>query len=89
LENGTYRTANVRIIVMGVTSDDVGVVSVMWTNSRGGAGSALGTSTWATTPIELKLGENVLTIIASDAAGNVQIASLTVTRIVELIDHLN
>jgi len=88
-ENGTYRTVNVRIIVTGLTSDDVGVVSVMWANSRGGAGSALGTSSWATTPIELKLGDNVLTIIASDAAGNVQTATFTVTRIVDLVDHLN
>lgn len=87
--DGIYRTTNVRIIVTGTASDDVGVVSVMWANSRGGAGSALGTSSWATTPIDLKLGDNVLTITVADAAGNVQTVSFTVFRIVDLENYLN
>jgi hypothetical protein len=88
-DGGTYRTTNVRIIVTGTASDNVGVVSVMWANSRGGAGSALGTSSWATTPIDLKLGDNVLTITVADAAGNVETVTLNVTRIVDLENYLN
>jgi hypothetical protein len=75
--------------VTGTASDDVGVVSVMWANSRGGAGSALGTASWATTPIDLKLGNNVLTITVADAAGNVQTVNFTVIRIVDLENYLN
>ena len=68
------------IIVTGTASDDVGVVSIMWANSRGGAGSTLGTSFWATTPIDLKMGDNDITITATDAAGNTQTVTLTITR---------
>jgi len=86
---GTYRTQDAKIIVTGFASDDSGVVSVTWTNNRGGAGAALGTSSWATTPIELKMGENILTITATDAAGNARTITLTVTRFVDLENHLN
>ena len=86
---GKYQTTNVKIIVTGIASDNVGVVSMTWTNSRGGSGTTLGTSSWATNSIELQLGDNVITITAVDAAGNVQTATLTVTRIVDLINHLN
>lgn len=84
-----YRTMNVKIIVTGVASDNVGVVSVMWANSRGGVGTSLGTSSWATTPIDLKMGDNTLTITASDAAGNVQTVTFTVTRIVDFENYVN
>jgi hypothetical protein len=84
-----YRTMNVKIIVTGVASDNVGVVSVMWANSRGGVGTSLGTSSWATTPIDLKMGDNILTITASDAAGNVQTVTFTVTRIVDFENYVN
>ena len=84
-----YRTMNTKIIVTGVASDDLGVVSVMWANSRGGVGTSLGTSSWATTPIDLKMGDNTLTITASDAAGNVQTVTFTVTRIVDYENHVN
>jgi Putative Ig domain len=76
----TYTTDNTMIILTGTASDDVGVVSIMWANSRGGAGSTLGTSSWATTPIDLKMGDNDITITATDAAGNTQAVTLTITR---------
>ena len=86
---GSSRTINSKVIVTGSASDNVGVVSVTWANSRGGSGSALGTSSWATGPIELQMGDNVITITAVDAAGNAKTVSLTVTRYVELENHLN
>jgi hypothetical protein len=85
----TYRTVNSKIIVTGVASDDVGVVSVIWANDRGGAGAAFGTTSWATTPIDLKMGDNVITITASDAAGNVRTIMLTVTRYVDYTNSAN
>jgi putative Ig domain-containing protein len=86
---GSSRTINSRVIVTGIASDNVGIVSVTWANSRGGSGSALGTSSWATNPIELQMGDNVITITAVDAAGNAQSVTLTVTRYVDLENHLN
>jgi len=86
----TYRTVNSKIIVTGFASDDVGVVSVTWAVSRGGgAGAAFGTSSWATTPIDLKMGDNIITITATDAAGNVATVTLTVTRYVDYTNTAN
>ena len=48
-------------------------------NSRGGSGTATGTSAWTASAIALQLGSNVLTVTARDAAGNTAIANLTVT----------
>jgi len=83
------RTMNTKIIVTGTASDNVGVAIVMWANNRGGVGTSLGTTTWATTPIDLKMGDNIITITASDAAGNVQTLTFTVTRIVDYENHVN
>jgi hypothetical protein len=89
--DGTYRTTNSKIIVTGLASDDVGVLAVVWTNSRGGAGTSLATSQagWATSPIDLKMGENAITITAVDAAGNTQTITFAVTRFVDLENRAN
>lgn len=84
----TYRMVNSKVIVTGLASDNVGVVSVTWTNDRGGAGAAFGTTSWAAT-IDLKMGDNVLTITAMDAAGNVRSVTLTVTRYVDYQNTAN
>jgi hypothetical protein len=83
------RTINSRIIVTGAASDIVGVVSVTWANSRGGSGAALGTTSWSAGPIELQMGDNIITITAVDMAGNAQTASVTVTRYVDIQNQLN
>jgi hypothetical protein len=85
----TYATAQPKIVLTGTAFDDVGVVSVTWSNDRGGDGVAEGTSSWTTPAIDLKMGTNVLTVTASDAAGNVQTVTLTVTRNADLHNHLN
>lgn len=88
-QDGSYRTTSGKVIVTGAASDNIGIVSVTWSSSRGGGGSALGTSSWVTTPIDLQMGDNVITVTAADAAGNVRSASVTVTRYVDLVNHLN
>ena len=85
----TYVTEDPMIILTGTANDNVGVVNVMWMNSRGDVGTTLGTSSWATTPIALKMGDNVITITASDAAGNTQSVTLTITRYQDLQNHVN
>ncbi len=64
----------------GTASDNVGVTQVTWTNSAGGSGTASGTTTWSAGSVALVLGINVLTVTATDAAGNVRTDTLTVTR---------
>jgi hypothetical protein len=85
----TYTTTEPTIVLTGTAFDDVGVVSVTWSNDRGGEGVAEGTSSWTTPEIDLKMGTNVLTVTAYDAAGNVQTVTLTVTRSADLHNHLN
>ena len=85
----TYTTTQSTIVLTGTAFDDVGVVSVTWSNDHGGDGVAEGTSLWNTPAIDLKMGTNVLRVTASDAAGNVQTVTLTVTRSADLSNHLN
>ena len=63
----------------GTASDNVGVTQVTWTNSRGGSGTATGTTSWSVPTITLLSGSNVLTVTARDAAGNTRTDTLTVT----------
>ena len=86
---GTSRTTDSKVIVTGGASDNVGVVSITWASSRGGSGAAFGTTSWATAPIDLSMGDNVITITAADAAGNVRTVTLTVTRYVDLTNFVN
>ena len=50
-----------------------------WTNSRGGSGTCSGTNTWSESCIVLSSGQNVITVMAMDAAGNTAADTLTVT----------
>ena len=75
----TYTTTGSSLTLQGTASDNVGVTQVTWVNSRGGSGTATGTSSWTASSIALQLGSNVLAVTARDAAGNTKTASLTVT----------
>lgn len=75
----TYATKNASVTLQGTALDNVSVTQVTWTNSRGGSGTASGTTAWTIGAIALQLGSNVLTVTARDAAGNTGTAILTVT----------
>ena len=75
----TYTTSGSSLMLKGTASDNVGVTQVTWASSRGGGGTATGTSSWATNAIALQIGSNTLTVTARDAAGNTAQANLTVT----------
>ena len=77
--DATYITSSALVTLGGTASDDVGVTQVTWTNGRGG-GMATGTTSWVASDIPLKLGLNVLTVTARDAAGHTGTASLSVCR---------
>ncbi|PYM97031.1 MAG: hypothetical protein DME04_00070 [Candidatus Rokuibacteriota bacterium] len=74
-----YSTSSSPITLAGTASDNVGVTQVTWSNSRGGSGTATGTTNWTASGIALQLGSNVLTVTARDAAGNIGTAAMTAT----------
>jgi hypothetical protein len=75
---GTYETSTSTISIAGSASDNVGVTQVTWSLGASN-GTATGTTSWAATGIALQAGSNVITITASDSAGNQANATLTVT----------
>src|SRR5213593_4369745 len=77
--NPAFTASSSPLILGGTASDNVGVTQVTWANSRGGSGTATGTTSWTASGIILQLGTNVLTVTARDAAGNTGTATLTVT----------
>jgi hypothetical protein len=77
--SATYLTASGALAITGTASDDIEVTQVTWTNDRGGAGVATGTTSWTADGIVLQPGTNVVTVSAQDAAGNNAARTLTVT----------
>jgi len=77
--NTTFATSLASLNIGGNASDGVGVTQVTWSNSRGGNGTATGTTTWSVSNITLQSGDNILTVSARDAAGNIGTDTLTVT----------
>jgi hypothetical protein len=74
-----YPTHQATIDISGTASDNVGVTEVTWVNgSTRAAGTASGTAPWAANGISLISGSNVISVTASDAAGNKGTATLTV-----------
>ena len=68
------------IDLRGTASDNVGVKSISWTNSRGGSGTALGTSAWSVSSLPVAVGYNVISLTAEDTAGNTTKRVLYVIR---------
>jgi len=77
--SSTYVTSSSTVDLGGISSDDVGVTSVTWSNAAGGLGTALGTSSWSIAGISLTLGTNLITVTAHDAASATGIDTITVT----------
>jgi len=77
--SATYTASSATLVLSGTASDASGIASVTWSNSRGGLGTAAGTTSWSTGAITLQLGTNVITVTARDAFGNLGAATLTVT----------
>jgi len=77
--NPTFTASSSPLTLGGTASDNVGVTQVTWANSRGGSGTATGTTSWTASGIVLQTGSNVLTVTARDAAGNTATDTATVT----------
>jgi len=77
--SATFETQQPTIDIAGVASDDSGEITrVRWVNSRGGSGIASGMTTWSIPGVSLAEGENLITLTAEDAAGNLGSQVLTV-----------
>jgi hypothetical protein len=77
--NSTTTVTTSPMSIGGTASDNVAVTQVSWSNSRGGSGTASGTTSWNVSSVALQSGSNVLTVTARDAAGNTRTDTLTVT----------
>jgi len=75
----TFATAAMTLPLSGTASDSTGVTQVTWVNSRGGGGTASGTTSWTVASVALQTGSNTITVTARDAAGNSSSDVLTVT----------
>lgn len=73
----SYDTNSSTVSIGGTASDNAGVSSVTWTNSRGGSGIASGTTNWSAN-IPLVNGENQITITVQDTSDNISSDSITV-----------
>ena len=62
----------------GTAADNNGVVTVRWSNDRGGIGAANGTTAWSIPAITLQPGSNIITVSAWDASGNVGTVQIVV-----------
>jgi hypothetical protein len=68
------------ITLSGTTADSGGaVVSVTWTSNQGYGGEASGTDPWYVSDIPLKIGLNVITVIATDNGGNTATDTVSIT----------
>src|SRR5262249_43461578 len=75
----TYTAPNAVLDLRGTAADNGTVVSVRWSNDRGGSGAANGTTSWTIPGIGLQPGLNNLTVTAWDVSGNASSAQLAVT----------
>lgn len=75
----TYTTNNGTIAIGGTASDDTGIASISWSSDRGGSGVCIGTTNWIASNIGLSIGQNVITVTATDCFGKTNTDVITVT----------
>jgi len=68
-----------QISLSGTASDDRDLQQITWTSSTGSGGTASGTDKWSISGINLAEGVQVITVTATDGAGNRSSDKVTVT----------
>ena len=76
---GSYTSQTATINLAGTAGDDSGIAQIAWSSSNGDSGIAAGTATWSVSGINLASGETVITVTATDGAGNTTSEAFTVT----------
>ena len=77
--SATLSTTAASVIISGTAGDNLGVALVSWATNFGQAGVASGTAAWSA-PIPLIVGNNSVTVRATDTAGNIAWRSVIITR---------
>ena len=76
----TYSTTSVLINLGGSASDGrSGISRVIWSTDKGSSGLASGTTNWTVAGVSLGSGNTVITVTATDGAGNTGTDTLTVS----------
>jgi len=79
----TYATSQDTIAISGTASDDDAILSITWSNDRGGNGPAINGSgdwtSWSVENIALLEGDNVITVMVTDSADQTSSDTITVT----------
>ena len=81
VDSGTYSTTSAAVTLSGTASYASGISRVAWVNSRGGQGTAAGTTRWVAGPIPLQSGVNNLSVTVTGAGGATASAALAVTSV--------
>ena len=76
---GGIATTLASIAVGGDASDDVGVTGLTWESNQGAGASLVPAASWSIPDVALVVGDNRITVTATDAAGNVGTDVLDVT----------
>ncbi len=79
-DDGDATVTQTTVSVTGMASDNVGVQSLSWRNTRGGQGSISVSDNWRSPSITLLDGSNLIIVTAQDAAGNQTEDRIAVTR---------
>ena len=77
--NDTYTATNSKINIGGSATDSTsGINKIIWSNNFGITGIVNGTTGWSILEISLLIGENTITVTATDNAGNTGTDVITV-----------
>ncbi|MGD9212114.1 MAG: hypothetical protein PVI90_15135, partial [Desulfobacteraceae bacterium] len=77
---GYYDTDSSTVNIKGTSRDDDDVEKVTWKNSYGDSGEAIGTDNWEIYGVQLYEWINVISVTATDFAGNSTTAEITIVR---------
>jgi hypothetical protein len=76
--DSSYETNSASISISGTASDTSTLSKITWSNSKGGSGTASGTTNWSVSSIALYPGSNRITVRAEDADYNYATDSITI-----------
>lgn len=74
------RRVGATIPVSGTASDNLALKLISWETDRGHTGVCEGRESWSISELPLELGDNKLTITATDSSDNTTVACITITR---------
>lgn len=74
----SFSSATESVILSGTAMDNVGISELSYANSLGGVGTVALVTNWRIDNLSLAAGDNVITVTARDAVGNVSTDTITI-----------